>query len=325
MLAVAQALARREGLPEPIPATKLHPGTPGTDESQWQQLVVDHLRLRDWVRQPVGADLDLVGPVAAVHLLRHGVLWPPFAHSNSPIVDAARGGSVVTGEGGDEVFGHRRASALRQAFSGPRTRGRRSALLLARSIGPPPVRRWIQGRRRRTEFDRQWLRPSMRRQFLETLLMDDLGEPLDWISGTRRLLRRRGWVHGARTMALLAEPADVVVVHPLLDGGFLESLAGPAGYLGFASRTEAMRRLFGDLLPDAILDRESKAFFNGVTFNAHTRGFVDEWDGTGVDTDLVDAEALREEWRSPCPHAGSSALLQTAWLATMRRPTTGRR
>lgn len=321
VLAVAVALARREGLPEPVPATKLHPGIPATEESDWQQMVVDHLGLTDWVRLPVGAELDLVGPVAAHHLLRHGVLWPPFVHSNSPIVDAARGGSVLTGEGGDEVFGDRRVSALRQAFTGPRLRARRSAALLAGSIGPPPVRRWVKGRSRRATLDWRWLRPSVRQQFLQTVLEDDLGEPLNWISGTRRLLRRRSWAHGARTMALLAADGDVAYVHPLLDAGFLESLATPAGYLGLPGRTEAMRRFFGDLLPDAILERESKAFFNAVTFNAHARAFAGDWDGTGVDTDLVDADKLRDEWMSPGPHAASSALLQTAWLATANGAT----
>src|SRR5947209_20309061 len=43
LLACALDLARREGLPEPIPIT-LDFGTPRTDEREWQELVVAHVR-----------------------------------------------------------------------------------------------------------------------------------------------------------------------------------------------------------------------------------------------------------------------------------------
>lgn len=55
-------------------------------------------------------------------------------------------------------------------------------------------------------------------------------------------------------------------------------------------------------------------------FTHHTRSFAQQWNGTGVDTDLVDAEALRDNWLSDAPHAPTMALLQQAWLATHNPP-----
>ena len=50
VLAVATALARREGLPAPIPATNVFPAADDSDETAWQELIVRHLGLSEWVR-----------------------------------------------------------------------------------------------------------------------------------------------------------------------------------------------------------------------------------------------------------------------------------
>ena len=64
-----------------------------------------------------------------------------------------------------------------------------------------------------------------------------------------------------------------------------------------------MRSLFGDVLPDAVLERSTKAFFDGAFWNAPSRAFVSEWDGSGVDLDVVDPDALRLEWSSRSPRS----------------------
>jgi hypothetical protein len=53
-------------------------------------------------------------------------------------------------------------------------------------------------------------------------------------------------------------------------------------------------------------------------FTEHTRSFAREWDGSGVDTALVDPEALRENWLSKVPHLPTMNLLQQAWLHTQQ-------
>jgi asparagine synthase (glutamine-hydrolysing) len=70
VLAAAVAVARREGLPEPVPVTLRAPHAPRADESAWQERVVGHLGLGDWVRLDAGDELDAVGPHARRALTR---------------------------------------------------------------------------------------------------------------------------------------------------------------------------------------------------------------------------------------------------------------
>ena len=105
VLAVAVHVARREGLAEPIPITKVFPDVPTTEEQSWQERVIDHLGLDDWQRVVIHDELDLLGPLATANLVDHGVVWPPTIHGDRPVVDRVRGGSLIDGEGGDEVLG----------------------------------------------------------------------------------------------------------------------------------------------------------------------------------------------------------------------------
>jgi hypothetical protein len=67
-----------------------------------------------------------------------------------------------------------------------------------------------------------------------------------------------------------------------------------------------------------VLERSTKAIFTDAVFAEHTHEFARQWDGYGVDTALVDPEALREKWLSASPYAPSMALIQQAWLASRR-------
>ncbi|HET8757872.1 MAG TPA: asparagine synthase-related protein, partial [Solirubrobacteraceae bacterium] len=135
VLAVAARVARREGLADPVPVTIRALGAPAADEARWQELVVAHLGLDDWSRLTFADELDVVGPVAAGVLRRHGLLWPFNAHFHVPMLDAARGGALLTGIGGDELFGAAtspRAAAVLGARVRPVARDvRRVALYLA--------------------------------------------------------------------------------------------------------------------------------------------------------------------------------------------------
>src|SRR3954451_5362253 len=104
VLAAATAIARREGLRLPVPVTHRFPSAALTQETEWQEQVIGHLGLSDWVRIDAADDLDCVGPVATEVLRRHGLLWPCNAYFHAPIFEAAAGGAVLTGVGGDEAF-----------------------------------------------------------------------------------------------------------------------------------------------------------------------------------------------------------------------------
>jgi hypothetical protein len=104
-------------------------------------------------------------------------------------------------------------------------------------------------------------------------------------------------------------------VHPFFDPTFIEALARFGGRLGFTSRTETMRALFHDLLPDEVNARESKAYFNNAFIHGYSREFIGNWDGSGLDEHLVDADELRRLWDQDWVHSGTFQLLQAAWLA----------
>jgi asparagine synthase (glutamine-hydrolysing) len=76
-----------------------------------------------------------------------------------------------------------------------------------------------------------------------------------------------------------------------------------------------LRSLFSDLLPDVVLGRTSKARFNGAFWGRHTRDFAQRWSGGGVDTKLIDCEALRSVWLTEGSQPITAALIQQAWLS----------
>jgi asparagine synthase (glutamine-hydrolysing) len=115
---------------------------------------------------------------------------------------------------------------------------------------------------------------------------------------------------------VLAADHGLALHEPLLDPQFVRSWARAAGAWGHSSRTEAMRVLFADLLPEAVISRRSKAYFNRAFMGEATRDFAERWDGGGLDPELVDVEVLREEWLSDFPSAISTPLLHAAWLST---------
>jgi asparagine synthase (glutamine-hydrolysing) len=105
VLAVAAHVARRDGLPLPVPFTFRFPGKPLTEESDWQEHVIAHLGLDDWQRVELHEELDLLGDVARRCLTEIGLMWPANAYLHVPVFRAARGGTVLTGLDGDGLFG----------------------------------------------------------------------------------------------------------------------------------------------------------------------------------------------------------------------------
>lgn len=314
VLAVATDVARRHGFQDPIPVTRRYPGHPGADEVQWQTAVVDHLALEDWVRIDVHGECDLVGPLAAQVLRRYGLVWPFASYTNVPVFRTARGGAVLTGEGGDNVFGPQRASIARHLLGGSMRQRARALRLLPTLAGPRAVRRSMH-RRRIARDGAGWLRPDAWDLVVQRLADDEARQPLRWARAVRGEPFRRSWQAGKATIRAIARDHDVHVSHPLFDDAFLAGLAATCHPFGPMSRTEIMTELFGDLLPRAVLSRRTKAMFNSTVVGDASHRFVEQWRGDGLDEQIVDVDQLRREWRSARPHAGTFGLLQQAWLA----------
>ena len=130
LLAVALDVARRNGLQEPIAFTLRYPGNTDTEESAWQELVIEHLRARSWEVVEIAAGRsEILGPVATASLRANGLLWPPALHLETGWLSHANGATVITGEGGDEIL--RISTAPRRCEPCSRPLGSRGA-----SYGP---------------------------------------------------------------------------------------------------------------------------------------------------------------------------------------------
>jgi asparagine synthase (glutamine-hydrolysing) len=315
VLAIATAVARREGLPDPVPITEFYPEVAETDESDWQRMVIDHLGLSEWLRFPITSENDLIGSGARQGLLRDGLVWPAPLQAKNGLFARLDPGSLLTGEGGDEVFGFRRVAALRRLARERRHPRPITWRLAAEAVLPYPIRR----RRAVTSFRRgalqPWLRPGVAEQHHRMLADDQASEPLRWDLSLHWLRRRRGSVLAARNHRALAARYGIRLVEPFLTEEFVSAVAIMGNAFGYTSRAEIMDLLFGDVLPAAVVQRRSKAIFNRAVFSTTTRDFAQQWNGEGVDPGAVDPDVLRAEWLSDRPSALSALLLQSAWLA----------
>jgi asparagine synthase (glutamine-hydrolysing) len=296
-----------------VAATLSYPDHPDADERLWQDRAVRHLGAREWVRLEVGDELDLVGPLAAAQLRRHGLRFPANAHSLTPLAELAAGGTLVTGIGGDQLLmGNRwtRVNAVLARRRRPRPRDMRRLALAAM---PPPARRRLQRRRDPGPGDLPWLTPHGNRAWRRRVL-EARSDPVRFDRVVREAVAGRGLQLTVDTVGAIAREAGAEAAAPLLDLHFVAALCRAGGRRGFGGRSAAMRAIAGGRLPDELLTRSSKAVFNAVFFGEPTRAFAAGWSGGGVDPEIVEAGALRAEWLSETPDFRSALLLQSAWL-----------
>jgi len=275
------------------------PGVAASTETRWQVLVLDHLRLREPEIIVIRDELDALGPAATEVLRRHGVRWPGNAYMHMPVIELARGGTLLTGVGGDEVLSTRSP--------------RRSLRQLAVARLPARLREeaWL---RRRAPQGYGWLTVEGRQTALRALARDEVRWPYSWDRALHHWYASRAFAAVDGGIAMTADGHDVRVVNPLLDRQVLAEFARAGGRTGFPSRTEAMRRLFGELLPETLLSRPTKAGFAVPVWGPSMRQFVANWRGEGVDDRLVDVVKLRVELAKPEPDFRTILLLHQAWL-----------
>jgi asparagine synthase (glutamine-hydrolysing) len=311
VLAVATNLARREGLELPIPATNVFPDAINADETDWQTAVLTHLRLDDWMRFEHRRELDILGPYARRVMRRNGLLLPFNVHFHLPLLDAACGGSLLTGVGGDELF-----AAARRTGS-VLDRGLRAAPreLAGRAFGraPAAVRRAVHAHWHHHPLP--WLRDDARRLLDARVAEIAVREPRSLPARMAWWRRLRYMNAGRAGLALTARDANTLLVHPLMATPLWAAVARTAGAHGFLNRSHGMASLFADLLPAPILTRSTKSHFDEALWTETARSFARDWDGSGVPTEHVDVDALYRHWSGPEPSAQSFTLLQSVWVA----------
>lgn len=313
ILAAATYTARKHGLPDPVPMTARLEDYPRTWETEWQQMTVSHLGLRDWETVSITTELDALGAVATAALRRYGLYWPSQAHSIIVFAQHAGSGSLVTGGGGDEVFTpwSGRRLPMRQLA---KVRPRRSAAKWMAYYALPQALR-VRVYQARFPMRIPWLQPDAERQVVERRRARALdptravGESLERMLASRYLELVRG------VLDTFATDHGVRLFEPFYDPRFVRAIAAAAPEDGYPTRSGALRAQFGDLLPDEIWTRGTKAVFTEVAWGPEARKFAEAWDGKGVDRAIVDIDRLQEEWAKPRPDARTLTCLAKAWLA----------
>jgi Asparagine synthase len=313
VLAAAVEAARRARLPPPVPVTLRFEAGKATDEAAWQELVVRHLGVTEWVRIPIGDELDLVGPIATGTLLRHGLLWPPNVHMLVPLMSAVPGGALLTGHGGDHLLSRWSGVRIGELLRRQRRPAPRDALRLAYAAAPPALRALREGNR---VPGVPWLRPAPRRRARADAALHAAEAPRDWGGWLAWRLATRDLRTSVAHLEALARDAGVALVHPLVAPEFAAALARAGGRAGLGARNDIVGRVAGHALPPQLVARRTKASFNAGFWAGYSRDHAARWDGEGVDERLVDPERLRAAWRSDTERYRAATLLRATWLAT---------
>lgn len=313
LLAMTAGVCRSLGVEPPLAVTLCFPSIPEADEREWQEQVLRTLDVSAWECVQVEQELDLVGPVARDHLSHDRLLLPANAHSMVPLLRATGGRPLITGLGGDELFEPQQWSSLHELFARRRAPNGRDLLRLPAAALPRSIRGCVRPRDHALLDSLHWLTPRARTRVRHAL--GRLEEPIRWSAAIRHTAALRDVTVGLATAHRVAAAESGRLLAPFLTDKFVGAFARSGGWTGSGSRTATMRVLGSGLLPDSVLSRKSKASFNRVFFGPQSRAFAAAWRGGGVDPEIVDREALRQEWLSPSPDFRTALLLQRAWLA----------
>ena len=316
VLAVATRVARAEGLSDPVPVTLLF-DEPEAEESKWQEIVIRHLKLSEWVRIRPRNRITVLGSDARVGMRRHGILWPPNVFIHVPMMEVAEGATLLTGFDGDGLFGGWSGIHLADVIQGRTLPVLRDVPRLIRHVAPPPLGNVMW---RPTTPAIPWLSSQAAGDFRRKWAQSRSDEPASWRDRTVWFSRSRHLMLAKRSLDRIATDFHVEVVHPLLNPGFVSALGRAGGWLGLGDRTSIMRYMFQGLLPKAVIERSSKATFTSTLWGRDARKFEENWNGKGLSTELFEEPVLRRAWRQERPRFQSATALQAAWLATEGHP-----
>lgn len=313
LLAFSTRLARRHGLDDPVPLTLRSDAHPRTWESDWQEMMIRHLGLSDWEIVPM-TELDALGPIARGALCRHGLYWPGNAQTSMFLLKVASGGSLITGNGGDEAFLYLVAEAKFSLINALRYNPLRKMLVyLPLQLLPKALRIRITSRGR---LRLPWLRPAARREARRRFYADSSRKKETRRQNLSEFRNSRYFELARSAFAAFAQDEGTYLCEPFFERAFHEATLVSMPPEGFPSRNAALAHFFGDLMPREVVLRATKAIFTEVFWGPDSRAFAERWDGSGLDHSLIDPDALRREWAKPRPDLRSLTPLQAAWLAS---------
>jgi len=297
-----------------VALTTRWPGDVLSEESAWQEHVVSSVGVEDWEIIYPGDQLDLLGPVATAVLTDQGLLWPPPSYVLYPLMQRAAGGTLVTGEGGDEVFGLWAHASTWESLRKRKWPGARSLGALGVAILPSRARELLC--RNSVSAYQDWLLPDAKAMYERQLAAAFAQDAPQWPRYLAQILGSRDLALAAATRSAMSARARTTYQAPFLEAPFLSAMGKVGGHYGIGNRSMVMRRTFGGILPDNVLTRVSKATFGDVFWGKESRDFARTWDGEGVDRELVDVDKLRRAWLADRPVFGCALALHAAWLVT---------
>lgn len=159
----------------------------------------------------------------------------------------------------------------------------------------------------------RWLRPSAQLEIRDRWSVDSSLRPR---AGRHRFAwwRRLRQVRiGIDSLRRLGAELRVEVLHPFIDAGFSAALGA------LPPRRRAVAGLFGDLLPAELLERRATSPHEVAFWGSRSRALVENWQGEGVDADLVDVDELRRQWSLSRPDPRTFLLLQSVALEREQR------
>jgi asparagine synthase (glutamine-hydrolysing) len=163
------------------------------------------------------------------------------------------------------------------------------------------------------------VRPVAYRELAQLWAADEADEPVRLRARVRRIQAGRPLRIGLESLRLLAVDAGATIAHPLATPEFGLAVAAAAPSGGYDSRSAAVLALFGDLLPQTLVERSTKALFDTAFWGRHSRTLAASWNGEGVDPAVVETSALRAVWAQNEPDAHTFLMLQAAWLEHHRQ------
>ncbi|WP_299576122.1 asparagine synthase-related protein [uncultured Williamsia sp.] len=322
ILAIAVDVAREADLALPIPVSKIMPDLPSADESEWQELVLDHLGVTERIIMEVHAgDEEIFGPDGIEALQRIGVTYPAAASSVVRLARETSGGTLLTGSGGDELGNAANSQWAARALS-TGTAPWRTRLAARLPVAASAARRVRTLAKKPTDyfFVSPWLTRRADLALRRELATLEGGQSIRWDRRISGFARSKHLVLTTRSLSALAAPYGVDVLHPLWERRTLAALAASRPFQGYPTRSSILEELADGLLPIEVTRRTTKADFTATPWGPEAENFIAHWDGSGVDLRFVNPTILHAQWRLPPVDRtiSSIALLQSAWLNSQR-------
>ncbi|MEO5901224.1 MAG: asparagine synthase-related protein, partial [Ilumatobacteraceae bacterium] len=257
LLCLATTVARAHALAEPVAVTARFPDAPSTDESRWQELVIAHLGLADWVKVDFHDECDVIGEEAQIGLRRYGVRWPPLVYAEQPLMRACPGSIYVMGNGGDELTFPTRAGVLQLVAHGTVRRNRAALRSIAGELRPELP--WLPGRS--AAALPAWVRPEARGRLSRIVSGHPYRRMFRWAPALENRTNAPWARRGHATVVHSGVDAGVELAQPLTDPAVVGAMLVAGGRWGFPDRATAAAALFGDSLPQEIRRRSDKVDF----------------------------------------------------------------